>query len=51
MSITSITIAKDDVRSKILGESYSVFLDKSEASAYISLVKKTWPSLKIEKKH
>jgi hypothetical protein len=47
MKYKQISITKDDPKSKILGESISVFLEPRQASVYIGLIKSTWPETTI----
>jgi len=43
-----IRIEKDDPRSKVLGETITAYLESERVDAYLSLIKKTFPSTKIK---
>ena len=43
----NVRIDKESV-SKVLEEKISIYIEDAEAKSYIDLVKKTWPSTRIE---
>lgn len=48
MSINRIEIDKEST-SPVLDEKFTIYIEKENADKYVSLLKKTWPSIKIKR--